>query len=192
MDGRISTLLQILSTFQDAFPSNPVGTASAEEPHTESDDRNAKTQRATEVIVEQVKHEDMEAATATGQHVHSPPGDALPAANRDESNVDADMHLESKGTPVEEEPWHAPFLPPGQVTCQVYDPTGVLFFLIVSSFSCNLVSLALFYKTVRLSNAKLTRLAELVSPLLGQFSNYSPVAIKFLYLWSGFLKAFYI
>jgi hypothetical protein len=58
-------------------------------------------------------------------------------------------------------------------------PQGVFSFM-VSSFSYNLVSLALFYKTGRLSNAKLTRLAELVSPLLGQFSNYSPVVIKFL------------
>jgi hypothetical protein len=44
-----------------------------------------------------------------------------------------------------------PFLPPGQVICQVFDPTGVLYFLIVSSFSCIPVSLVLFYKTVRLS-----------------------------------------
>jgi hypothetical protein len=59
-----------------------------------------------------------------------------------------------------------PFLPPRQVYRQVYDPTRVSFFLIVSSFRCNLVSLVLFYKTVRLSNARLTRLVELVSPLL--------------------------
>ena len=72
------------------------------------------------------------------------------------------------------------------------DPTGVLFFLIVSSLSCSLVSLVLFYKTVRLSNARLTRLAELVSPLLGQLNNYNAVVFKFLYLWSGFLKALYI
>jgi hypothetical protein len=73
MDGKISTLLQILSTFQDAFPSTPEGAASAEEPHAESDDRNAQPQRSAEVVVEQVKHEDTEAATATGQHVYSPP-----------------------------------------------------------------------------------------------------------------------
>jgi hypothetical protein len=52
----------------------------------------------------------MEAATATGQHVHSLPGDALPASNRDKSPVFADMHLESRGMPVEEEPWHVAIL----------------------------------------------------------------------------------
>lgn len=109
-DERISTLLQILSTFQDAFPSNLAGTASVGVPHTESDDRNAKVQSATEVIEDQVHHEDMEAPTTTGQHVHSPPEDALPVANRDESPVVTDMHLESRGTPIEEEPWHAAIL----------------------------------------------------------------------------------
>ena len=107
MDGKISTLLQILSTFQDAFPSNPVGAASAEEPHAEGDDRNDQTQRSAGVIVEQVKHEDTEAVTATGQHVYRPPGDTLPAASMDKRNVDADMHLEGKGTPIEEDPWYA-------------------------------------------------------------------------------------
>jgi hypothetical protein len=47
----------------------------------------------------------MEAVTATGQHVHTPLGDAGTAANRDECTVDDDMHLENRGTPVEEEPW---------------------------------------------------------------------------------------
>jgi hypothetical protein len=102
-DGKISTLLQILSSFQDAFPSNPVGEASAEEPHAETGEGNAQTQRSTEIVVEQVEHEDTEVEKATGQHVLQ---DTSPVANRDESNVDADMQLESKGTLVEEEPWH--------------------------------------------------------------------------------------
>jgi hypothetical protein len=65
MDGKILTLLHILSTFQDSFPSNPEGVASAKEPHVESDDRNAQPQRSVEVVVEQVKHEDTKAAIAT-------------------------------------------------------------------------------------------------------------------------------
>jgi hypothetical protein len=60
--------------------------------------------------VEQVKHEDMKPMTAIGQHVYSLPGDSLPNANRDESNVDVDMHLEGKGTPIGEEPWYAAIL----------------------------------------------------------------------------------
>jgi hypothetical protein len=110
MDGRISTLLQLLSTFQDASPSYPAGAASAGAPSSEGDDRNVRTQSVAGVVAEQVQHEDMEAVTATGQHAHTPSGDALPAANRGEGTVDADMHLESKGTPVEEEPWHAAVL----------------------------------------------------------------------------------
>jgi hypothetical protein len=47
---------------------------------------------------------------ATGQHVHTPSGDALPVANRDECTVEDDMHLENKGTLVEEELWHATVL----------------------------------------------------------------------------------
>jgi hypothetical protein len=97
MDGKISTLLKILSSFQDAFPSNPVGEASTEEPHVETGEGNAQTQCLVENVVEQVEHED----TATGQHVLQ---DTSPVANRDERNVDADMQLESKGTLVEEEP----------------------------------------------------------------------------------------
>jgi hypothetical protein len=107
MDGKTSTLLQILSTFQDVFPSTPEGVASAEVPHAEGDDRNDQTQCSTGVIVEQVTHEDTKAAIATSLHAYSPPGDTLPAANMDKSNVDADMHLEGKGTPIEKEPWYA-------------------------------------------------------------------------------------
>jgi hypothetical protein len=55
--------------------------------------------------VAQVTHGDTESTTATCLHVHSSPGDTLPAANLDESNMDADMHLEGKGTPIKEEPW---------------------------------------------------------------------------------------
>jgi hypothetical protein len=102
-DGKISTLLQILSSLQDAFPPDPVGAASAEEPHAETSEGNAQTQRSTEIVVEQAEHEDTDVEKATGQHALQ---DTSPVANRDESNVDADMQLESKGTLVEEEPWY--------------------------------------------------------------------------------------
>jgi len=102
-DGKISTLLQILSSFQDTFSSNPVGRALVEEPHAENDEGNAQTQHSTEIVVEQVEHESAEVEKVTGQHVLQ---DTSPVANRDESNMDVDMQLESKGTLIEEEPWH--------------------------------------------------------------------------------------
>jgi hypothetical protein len=118
MDGKTSTLLQILSTFQDAFPSTPKGVTSVEAPHAEGDDRNDQTQRSAGVIMEQVTQEDTEAAVATGLHAYSLPGDTLPATNMDERNMEADMHLEGKGTPIEEEPWYATY----QATWPSYSP----------------------------------------------------------------------
>jgi hypothetical protein len=61
----------------------------------------------------------MEVATATRLHAYSPPGDTLPAANMDERNGDADMHLEGKGMPIEEEPWYAA----SQATWPGYSPS---------------------------------------------------------------------
>jgi hypothetical protein len=102
-DGKISTLLQILSSLQDAFPPDPAGAASAEEPHAEYSEGNAQTQRFADIIVEQTEQEDTDVEEATGQHALQP---TSPVANRNENNVDADMQLESKGTLVEEEPWY--------------------------------------------------------------------------------------
>jgi hypothetical protein len=119
MDGKTSTLLQILSTFQDVFPSTPEGTASAEAPHAEGDDRNDQMQHLAGVVVEHVTREDTEAAIATGLHAYSPPGDTLPAANMDERNVEANIHLEGKGTPIEEEPWYVAY----QATWPSYSPS---------------------------------------------------------------------
>ena len=67
----------------------------------------------------QVTHMDTEAAIAMGIHAHSPLGDTLPATNLDERNLDADMKLEGKGTPIEEEPWDATY----QATWPGYSPS---------------------------------------------------------------------
>jgi hypothetical protein len=69
--------------------------------------------------VVQVTYGDTEAAKAMGIHAHSPPGDALPAANLDERNLDTDMQLEGKGTPIEEEPWDVAY----QGTWPGYSPS---------------------------------------------------------------------
>jgi len=105
MDGRISTLLQLLSTFQDASPSYPAGAASEGAPSSIGDNGTVKTQSVAKVVAEPIQQEDMEAITATSQHVHTPLGDAGTAANKDECIVDNDMHWENWGTPVEEESW---------------------------------------------------------------------------------------
>jgi hypothetical protein len=54
-----------------------------------------------------------------GIHAHSPPGDALPVANLDERNLETDMELEGKGTPIEEEPWDVAY----QGTWPGYSPS---------------------------------------------------------------------
>jgi hypothetical protein len=51
MDGKISTLLHIISSFQDAFSSNPVGMDSAEEPHAETSEGTTQTQHSIEIVV---------------------------------------------------------------------------------------------------------------------------------------------
>jgi len=55
MDERISTLLQLLSPFQDASPSYPAGAASAGVPSSVGDNRNVRTQSVVEVVAEQVQ-----------------------------------------------------------------------------------------------------------------------------------------
>jgi hypothetical protein len=64
-------------------------------------------------------HEDPKVVTTTRQHAYSLPGDTLPTSNMDERNRDADMHLEGKGTPIEEEPWYAA----SQATWPGYSPS---------------------------------------------------------------------
>jgi hypothetical protein len=103
MDGKVTTLLQILSSLQDAFPPDPVGAASAAEPHAETNEGNAQTQCSAKIDVEKAKHEDSGVEKATGQHALQ---DTSPVADRDGSNVDAGMQVESQGTLVEEEPWY--------------------------------------------------------------------------------------
>jgi len=71
-DGKISTLLQILSSLQDAFPPDLERAASAEEPHAEYSEGNVQTQRFADIIVEQTEQEDTDMEEATRQHVLQP------------------------------------------------------------------------------------------------------------------------
>ena len=119
LDGKTSALLQILSTFQGAFHSTPEAIAATELPHAEAIDRNEQVQQPEGGDLVQAMHGDTEATTATGIHAHSPPGDTLPAANMDARNLDDDMQLEGKGTPIEEEPWDVAY----QGTWTGYSPS---------------------------------------------------------------------
>jgi hypothetical protein len=55
VDGRISTLLQLLSTFQDASLAYPTGAASEGVSSSASDDDNLRKQGVAEVIAEPVQ-----------------------------------------------------------------------------------------------------------------------------------------
>ena len=102
MDGKVTALLQILSSLQEDFPPDPTGAALAAEPHAKTNEGNAQTQCSTRNEMEQAEHEDMGVEEATGQHAMQ---DTSPVTDRDESNVDAGMQWASQGTLVEEEPW---------------------------------------------------------------------------------------
>jgi hypothetical protein len=78
-------------------------------PHAEPVDRNEQVQQPEGGDLVQATHGDTEAATAMGIHAHNPPGVTLPAANLEGGNLDADMQMEGKGTPIEEEPWDAAY-----------------------------------------------------------------------------------
>jgi hypothetical protein len=101
-DGKVAVLLQILSSLQEAFPSDPAGAASAEEPCEATSEGNAQTQRSAGNGMVQAKHEDMAVEVDTGQRALQ---DTSPDADRDESNVEAGMQWANQVTFVEEEPW---------------------------------------------------------------------------------------
>jgi hypothetical protein len=143
VDGRLSTLLQLLSTYQEAPPA-----ASEEAPSTASDNESCRQQGAAEddeeptrqevkqavmatdkqeqipsgdaeVVKEPVRQEVKEAVVISLQ-VHIPTGDAETAANKDACTGGDDMQWATSGTPVEEEPW------PGYLPEYVPDYTPIV------------------------------------------------------------------
>jgi hypothetical protein len=105
LDGKTSALLQILSTFQGTFHSTSEAAGAAELPHAEPVGRNEQVQQPEGGDLGQAMHGDTKVAAAMGVHADNPSGDTLPDANLEGGNLDADMQMEGKGTPVEEEPW---------------------------------------------------------------------------------------
>jgi hypothetical protein len=71
VDGRLSTLLQLLSTYQEASP-----VTSKEAPSTASDNEKLRKQGATKVVEELARQEVKEAVMAIGKQAHFLLGDA--------------------------------------------------------------------------------------------------------------------
>jgi hypothetical protein len=97
-DGKVAVLLQLLSSLQEAFPSDPAGAASVEEPCAATSGGNAKVQRSTENGLEQAKHEDMAVEVDTARR---PLQDTSTGADRTASNVEAEVQWADQVTYVE-------------------------------------------------------------------------------------------
>jgi hypothetical protein len=105
LDGKTSSLLQILSTFQGAFHSTPDAVGATEHTHAEAFGRSEQGLPAEVGDFGQAMHVDMDVAAAVGFHAPSPMGDTWPDARLDGGNSDADTQMKWRGTVVEEEPW---------------------------------------------------------------------------------------
>ena len=101
-DGKVTVLLQILSSLQEAFPSDPKGAASVEEPCVATSEGNAQAQRSARNGKEQAKHEDMAVEVDT---THCAVQDTSPVVDKTEGSVDARKQRADEVTYVEEEPW---------------------------------------------------------------------------------------
>jgi hypothetical protein len=144
VDGRLSTLLQLLSTYQEAHPAAP-----EEAPPTASDNESFRKQGAAEdgeeparqevteavmamgkqaqtssgnaeVVEEPVRQEVKEVVVAIGLQEHILSEDAETDANKDACTGDDDMQWATDVTLVEEEPW------PGYLPEYVPDYTSIV------------------------------------------------------------------
>jgi hypothetical protein len=102
LDGKVAVLLQLLSSLQEAFPSDLAGAASAEEPGGATNEGNAQAQRSARNEKDQVMHEDMAKEVDTA---HCALQDTSPVVDRTEGSVDAGKQWADEVTYVEEEPW---------------------------------------------------------------------------------------
>jgi hypothetical protein len=108
-DGKVAVLLQLLSSLQEAFPSDPAGAASAEEPCVATSEGNAQTQRSAGNGMEQAKHEDMAVEVDTARRALQ---DTSPDADRDREKrgswnaVGRSSDIRRGGTLVRSRPRH--------------------------------------------------------------------------------------
>jgi hypothetical protein len=101
-DEKVTALLQLLSSMHEAFPSDPVGATSVEEPRAATAGGNAKGQRSAENGLEQAGRETM---TVEVDSARRPLQDTTTDADRTASNVKVDVQWVDQVTYVEEEPW---------------------------------------------------------------------------------------
>jgi hypothetical protein len=98
MDGKVVFLLQLLSSLQEAFPSDPTGAASTEEPCVAPSEGNAQTQRSARNGMDKSKHEDMAVEVDIARCALQ---DTSPVVDRTERS----MEVGRQWAYVEEEPW---------------------------------------------------------------------------------------
>jgi hypothetical protein len=110
-DDKITTLLQLLASMSEAFPSYPVGATSEEMPRTTDDGGDAKEQHSVEKGMEQTGCMTTEVDSASRQ-LQDTTTDVAGAANK----VAGEVQWANEVTYVEEEPW------PGTSTHMAYLP----------------------------------------------------------------------
>jgi hypothetical protein len=99
-DDKITTLLQLLASMREAFPSYPVGATSEEVPRTTDDGGDAKEQCSVEKGLEQTGCMTTEVDSASRQ-LQDTTTDAEGAADK----VTGEVLWANEVTYVEEEPW---------------------------------------------------------------------------------------
>jgi hypothetical protein len=102
VDGKVAVLLQLLTSLQEAFPTDLAGAASTEEPGGATNEGNVQEQRSARNEQDQVMHEDRAKEVDTARGAMQ---DTSPVVDRTEGSVDAGKQWADQVTYVEEEPW---------------------------------------------------------------------------------------
>jgi hypothetical protein len=102
VDGKIAVLLQLLTSLQEAIPSDLAGEATAAEPGGATNEGNVQEQNSARNEQHEVRHEEKAKEMDTGRDAKQ---DTPPAVGRTEGSVDAVKQWADQVTYVEEEPW---------------------------------------------------------------------------------------
>jgi hypothetical protein len=99
-DDKVTTLLQLLSSMRETFPSHPDGVTLEEMPRTETGEGNTKEQRAEEKGLEQTNCRTTKADSAS-----RPLGDEMTDVEGAADKVTGEVIWATGPTYIEEEPW---------------------------------------------------------------------------------------